>query len=640
MTLPPAVREPWTRLSPTGKWRLILGLIGAALAVWLLLADKPWSVPPDTRLKIRHLVTIYTWWGGLFAAGVTAVLALLCPWWAAGRPDARPEPNHPAPRWFWPLVLCAMLLCAILAFPRLDHSLWDDEELCVRDSLAGRFRVDEKSGRPRFLALKWQETLFGYDTPNNHVLHSLFSRASNEAARTLSGPGELPFSEPALRLPAYIFGILAVGALGWFLLDAGFPAAGATAAFLLALHPWHLRYASEARGYSLIMLLVSVLFVCWRRALTRGAWKWWAAWGAVQFALLFTYPGMLFLLVLMNLLTLPVLALSRESAGPFRLQSGRWFFVNACAAAVTVILMLPLVPQARIYFDHESSRQIELGWHWMRSALSFLLAGVPWAGSPGHVALSQLASAHPWILAGFILSLLGLVTAGAVIFSSRGGLHAGVAALIILTPVLTILLSRARKMMIYESYIIYALPGLAALAAVGATAAALRLARLPGGRITAPGFCAAFLLFYAASTHAFRSWIITHPLQQIRESVLACRPALDPDHPRQQEILTASFCIPPYLYDAHMIRADSADEFIALLATADRTGKTLYVNIGMPWAAEEYSPRMWAMFRDERLFGDRREFLGLDAGLNRIVARYKSGSAAGYDFSALRGPER
>jgi hypothetical protein len=640
MTILHTARERWARLSPVAKWRLVLGLVGAALAVWLLLADKPWSVLPGTRLKIRHLVTIYTWWGGLFALTVTASLALLCPWWASGRPSGRPAQSQPAPGWFWPMILSAMILGAILAYPRLDHSLWDDEELCVRDSLAGKFRVDEKSGQPRFFFLKWQDTIFGYDTPNNHVLHSLLARASNEAALALSGPRELPFSESALRLPAYVFGILAIGALGWFLLDAGFPAAGALAAFLLAIHPWQIRYASEARGYSLIMLLVSVLFVCWRRAVTLGTWKWWAACAAVQFALLYTYPGMLFLLLTINLLTLPALAFSRESPGPFREQSGRWFVANACAAAVTVILMLPLVPQARIYFDHESSRQIELGWPWIRSTLSFLLAGVSWASSADHVALSQLAEVHPWVLAGFVASLLVLLAAGTIVFASRSRLHACIAAVILLTPILTILLSRARKMMIYESYIIYALPGLVALAAVGAAAAARGLSRWPGGRITGPAFCAGLVLLYAAATHTFRDWIITHPLQQIRESVLACRPGLDPADPRQQDILTASFCIPPYLYDAHMTRADSADEFIALLAEADQTGKTLFVNIGMPWAAEEYSPRMWAMFTDDRLFGERQQFLGLDAGLNRLVARYKPGSAAGYDFSALRGAER
>ena len=89
-----------------------------------------------------------------------------------------------------------------------------------------------------------------------------------------------------------------------------------------------------------------------------------------------------------------------------------------------------------------------------------------------------------------------------------------------------------------------------------------------------------------------------------------------------------------------MIRADSADELIAVLKLADQTGKPLYLNIGMPWAAEEYSPRMWAMFSDDRLFGERKRFLGFDAGLNRLVARYKPGSAAEYDFSALRGAER
>ncbi len=52
-----------------------------------------------------------------------------------------------------------------------------------------------------------------------------------------------------MRVPTLLVGMLSVAAVAWLLLECGFPLAGAIAAFLLALHPWHLRYATEARGY-------------------------------------------------------------------------------------------------------------------------------------------------------------------------------------------------------------------------------------------------------------------------------------------------------------------------------------------------------------------------------------------------------
>ncbi len=630
------LRAVWTGLSPAARWRIALGIAALVGVVWLLWSDKPWNVDPGPRPKVRHLVKIYTWWGGAVGVGVLSGLILLAPWWSRKVTASASAERTRTPRWFWPLVGAAMGLTACFAYPRLDFGLWDDEELCVRESLAGRFRRVEPGGEIVFHRLKWQDTFFGYNTPNNHVLHSICSRFCGEWSR----PGELPFSEFALRIPAFVFGILGIAAVAWFVKDAGFAGAGPVAAFLLALHPWYIRYASEARGYSLILLLVPVLLVFWRRAVVEGAWKWWGLYAVTQFALLYTYPGTLFLLVVLNALTLPVLAFARQAAGPFVGQSGRWFLVTSCAAVPVFVLMLPLVPQAALYFQNEASRNILLGWSWVRGALSHLLAGVPWTGGAGFVSLESLRQAHPWLLPSAVGVVVFFLALGSLIFLRRGLPHAAMTAVIFATPVLMFLYSRVRGILIYEAYVIAVLPGLVALTAVGIVTVAGLLQKLPPVRVWGPAAATACVLLYAVLTQDFRHWMTTHPLQQIRESVLVCRPTLDPHDPRQKAILTGSFCIPPYLYDAHMIRLDSADEFINLMKLADQTGKPLFINIGMPWAAREYSPRMWKLFTDDRLFGDRREFPGFDAGLNRIVARYKPGAAAGYDFSAVQGAER
>ena len=153
-------------------------------------------------------------------------------------------------------------------------------------------------------------------------------------------------------------------------------------------------------------------------------------------------------------------------------------------------------------------------------------------------------------------------------------------------------------------------------------------------------FLAAALLVlgYFATTHSFRSWLVTHPLQQIPESVLASRGSLDPH--QDAGVLTASFCIPPYLYDSQMIRTDSVAEFIAVLKRADRENKPLLFNIGMPWAAREDSPGMWSLFNNPQLFSAPRTFPGMDAGLDRTVALYKAGSADSFDFSPYKLDER
>jgi hypothetical protein len=633
------LQTAWMKLSPANRWRIVLGGVAILLLVSLLLSTKPWDVQGG---KLRHTIAIHTWYGKAFSFAAISVLAILAPWWA--RPIEKrievQKSNTATPRWFWPLVFAAMALAACFSFPRLGYSLWDDEELCARHSLVGKFRFDEKNGQIGYSPLKWDDTFFGYVTPNNHVLFSIASRLSSTAVNAVTPEAELRFRESALRLPAYLFGILSIAALAWFLKQMGFAGAGVVAAFLLALHPWHIRYTSEARGYSLILLLVPLLYAFWNGAVRTGEWKWWAACAAAQFALIYTYPGILFLLVVLNALSLPALALARDAARPFFAQSGRWFFTNSCAALLAVLLMLPLIPQARNYFDHESAREIVLGWSWVRSTLSFMLAGVPWAGANEYIALGHLNFRHPHLLQAFVVCTVGLLAAGTVAFARRSLLHTCIAIVIFATPILTFLLSRVRKMLIYESYTIYALPGLVALVAIGIVAVCQVVTRLPAGRYVGPAAAAVMILLYAAVTWDFRGWLITHPLQQFRESVLLCRPVLDPLDSRQTAILTGSFCIPPYLYDPHARRLDSVDQFVALMKESDQSGKPLYINIGMPWAAREYSPRLWQIFNDDRLFENRRELLGFDAGLDRQVAKYKPGSAATFDFSALPGATR
>ena len=119
-----------------------------------------------------------------------------------------------------------------------------------------------------------------------------------------------------------------------------------------------------------------------------------------------------------------------------------------------------------------------------------------------------------------------------------------------------------------------------------------------------------------------------------------CRGTLDPSSAGQESVRTASFCIPPYLYDAHMERLDSAGAFIAALRRADKEGVPLLLNVGMPWAARQYSPQMWSLFTNRELFEEPVHLRGFEPSLDRLVAKYKRYSAENFDFTAYRDGER
>ena len=108
-----------------------------------------------------------------------------------------------------------------------------------------------------FKHFDWVETVYGYSRgPNSHTLFGIASRACEEIWNFLVKPRGFPLVEWPFRVPALIFGMLAVGSIAWLLREFSMPGEGIVAAFLLAIHPWHIRYASEARGYSLLVFLM------------------------------------------------------------------------------------------------------------------------------------------------------------------------------------------------------------------------------------------------------------------------------------------------------------------------------------------------------------------------------------------------
>ncbi len=625
---------------PSGlRWRISLLVAAAMLGLWMLLAKKPWLVKVVDRPRVEEFFTIYSWYGAGAAMVVLVGLAVIAPWWA-GR-DVQPGPTRltgQCSRWFWPLVGLAMLSSAIFSFPRLGHSLWDDEEYNVRMSILGRYNIQKGDEPLKFRKLSWTETLAEYREPNNHVLHSLLAKFSLQAWQTfLKKSDSLRFSETALRIPAFIFGILSVASLALLLKDLGRPGAGVLAAFLMAMHPWHVRYTSECRGYSLVLFIVPLVFLFWRRSMLGGLWAWWAPLAVAQFALIYTYPGALFILIVLNLAALPLIFFSEQTAKPFSVQSGRWFAANALTAVPTLFLMLPLLPQVKDYMAYETARNFTIGWAWVSNALWHFVAGVAWTrGSVDGAVYPELAyhfSQALWVpmLAAGIAALMGIV--GAIWFIRKGPVETVILLAIVLPAVVTVIFARLRTHLIYESYVIAALPGFIALVACGLWTLGTLLVPGRRQRLGLPTICALLLLAFFAFTQPTRGWMMTRSLQPIRESSLASRGTFNLKDESASRIITASFSIPPYLYDPRAIRLESTAQFIDLIRTAEKLDRPLVMNIGMPWAARDYSPAMWKLINDPLLFFQDPRFLGWDPGLDRIVARYIPGSALGYDFS-------
>jgi hypothetical protein len=186
-------------------------------------------------------------------------------------------------------------------------------------------RYDEATTQLGYASKPLYEIVSRYDTPNNHVLHTLAAAAS---CRLLGD------DLWALRLPAFLAGVLLVPACylaARALYDR--PTAWLAAA-LVAVSSLLVEYSTNARGYTLQALLTLLLVALSCRLLDSPTLLGWCAWAALAALGFWAVPTMLY----------PFAGLAAWLA----LCGGRRFLgqlLGACilAGALTVALYLPIL---------------------------------------------------------------------------------------------------------------------------------------------------------------------------------------------------------------------------------------------------------------------------------------------------------
>lgn len=624
-----------------------------AAPAWLdpipALAETAERVREGRYERIRDLALVC----GLATAGINA-LAFLALWgtnrfWlnrdaAPERPELAPAARRPG-RSFALLAAGAMLVGGLLAWPRLDQSFWDDEVKSVRTAIHGSHELDD-ARRPFFQAVNLGGTLWSYETPNNHVPYSLLARASLAIWRAGSGAPADQCDEVAVRIPAWLIGIASIGAIALSLWQIGFPNAGVLAAWILALHPWHMRYASEARGYTLVALLVSLLAMWLVLALRRGTWGRWALFGATQFLLLWTYPAAVFVVAVANAGAL--LALARDRGGLHASPSlARLLVVGAAGAMLWVQLMAPNVAQLVTFVDDDPFPGVVLG-YWKRIA-AFLFVGMPWRkGSfdPNFPDLRHLVEWSPLLTSCAIAFAALLGGLGAVRLLRTGGVRALLVWIFVLPGPLFFWFSWVRDQYMFERYLLFALPGWVMLLSLGLDALVERADQLVDRadavlirKAVGPAAVVLFLLGFAALSHPARSRLWDRPFQPLRESVAATRGLLAADDPANERFLTASFYQAPRYYDPALHRIETPAELQALMDRADREGQTLFLNIGrldMAWKAK---PKLTATVMEADRFERIGPFYGFERSRTRDVFRYRGAASLPSARGASRAPK-
>jgi hypothetical protein len=291
-------------LGPPGsnlrRWRLLLGAGLLLGIVYLLGPYQPWRLPGDPTLVPSkgqsriHIVLVPTYWAVALNVLLCAVLLAATRVWACEESEplaARAARGSRVPAATWALLLGACVVAGALRWNLAHGSVWWDEAWTVRNAIVGMSKpVEAEPGRVEFEPTPWLDTLWYYNKPTNHVLYSVTSRLSLAGWRALSGAQRSEWDEFAFRFPTFAAALLSVLLIGVLVHDLGFPRAAPFAGWLLAIHPWHVRFGGEGRGYALMVLLAIVAGFCLLHGLRGGRWRWWLGLGASLLGLLWVHP--------------------------------------------------------------------------------------------------------------------------------------------------------------------------------------------------------------------------------------------------------------------------------------------------------------------------------------------------------------
>ncbi len=562
----------------------------------------------NERLSIHENILYGTWVAKLSIAILCAILLGFSWWWARDVPSGHIAKLNPK-RFGWGLwvpLLLAVVLAGAWRVPRLDHSLWNDEELAVRKYIVGGHSVNLETGELKFNELPWERTLFYSLNGQNHTVQSIASRIGYEIWKkyTNAGPGE--FSEVAIRIGSLLAGLATVALIGFWLAQEGHPRAGVTAAFVLALNPWHIRYSVEARGYSFLLMFLVIMFICVRPALQTKKWRYWIGYGAGQALAILSFAASVFIVLPLNLVIGGILISKRDS-----FSGWRWIFVSVCGAALVDFFMLPTVIGFMGWLDSLNETVMPYDMAYFREFWGHLMLGVPWrAAVPEFEAGIGVRNvfAENWLKEVIIIYLLPLLvlagTVFAVLRSTSARLFCGTMGVTILTVMLYCKFSDTPFHGWYAIYVL--LWFVVALGFVGGAARVLQV-RKSSHAILSWLPVIVVVLGYAWITVTPRRMVAAHdrhPMRQTIEMVRGEAPAIG----HSGNIQTVAFGAGAKQfrsYDPRIQAPSSIDEFKSIWSAATAKGDQVYVLLTGPNLIRNGYPELYEILEDRDDFTNR-----------------------------------
>jgi hypothetical protein len=597
---------------------VMLTLLISAVA-YTVEGEKPWGrtvqrrLAKQEKLQRKEYAIIGSWWAAAVNAGMLALLLGTAGKWmprpsspsfssSSSTPSDTPPAPSPSPSTSptpepstatappdilrgvlrpiaYLLLILALAVGAWERWPKMHHSLWNDEEYAVRKFAHGAWEQEKKKptangaetatpGEWKFEPVTWVDTLWEARNGNNHVLNSLTMRLSLDAWRAMTGAPRDAFAEWVVRLPSYIAALITILMIFFLGKELGSPLAGLGGAWLLALHPWHIRYSAEARGYSMMICFLALSLYGLLLALRTNKLRWWLLFGVGEALYMLSFPGAVMVAAFVNLFVLVELI----CRGGWQ-KVGTLIAMNLLGAVIVLQLMLPVIPQMLIFLKEPQPNYVTDVWQWYRDLGSVLVFGWPYENffPETHRGTDWLHENQHLFFTGTVAPIVLLLLA--VVALASATMRSMASRLVITAPVVAgvviclMNVQPGKPMTVW--YLLYVLiPGVLALPLLLQEAA--QLVKWKWTSLVAMLWLV--LRFDTATAHS-REVVRNADRQPVREVVQLIRS-------QSADAMTATFGVSDRqsaIYDPKVRILESAADLERVIAESQAAGKALYV---------------------------------------------------------------
>jgi Dolichyl-phosphate-mannose-protein mannosyltransferase len=567
--------------------------------------------------------------GAIAYIAIAAVILLTVRWWGRSggvAKETRWRLDTPKARWFWPVLLALLVIAGALRWPRMSLSYWGDEGWAVREYVHGEYEPvsgKDMQGELKFVPVTWMRVFFDDHTAGNHMAFSIVQRFTLDAWRAIQHLPPTAFDETVSRLPPFFFGMASLVAIACFFRWLGAARVGLIATALLVFHSWHIRYSTEARGYSMMFFFFILLIWAGMQALQTGRWRWWLAFGVLEFLCMYSWKGSMY----------PVGAVSacfgawllwgrgfhRQLDGKTASKSDRWtsivrlIMVNLMAGAVFAILTGP----STLQISDAKARIVQLAGkpmdaHWLRDSLSGITLGMPWdhddPGNPTETVLSDAIAKQP-LFAGTALAIeIALILIGCVLMCRRQAWHGRLWLAITLSVVLGALcfmyLIHAEWIYWYSFYVVMPLAVFKAFTLDAVLARGLAAGTSRGLAVGCICFAVAAPTLVAATAWPHTRLMQTQAYESHREVWQLTRGQHEPlGFTGPSKVYTRYLWRYIHLYDPRSdghVRDGAA--LRELMAKVDAEHGELYFTVGQRQISKLLCPEVMELLNDDKLF--------------------------------------